>query len=138
MMSWFDKIIPPKIKSAGLRDKSGVPEGLWQKCTSCEAVLYGTDLALNLHVCPKCGVHMRINATQRLDYFLDEDAPADKLGESFKPTDFLRFKDSRKYKERLSEAQKKTGNTDALSVKSGELKGLPIVAAAVCSSPPRG
>jgi len=128
-MSWFDKI-RPKIKSVAGSDKSGVPAGLWKKCTDCEAVLYGTDLVLNQFVCPKCGKHMRIEARQRLDSFMDGDQPQIEIAANLKAIDSLKFKDSKKYKDRLSEAQKKTGLNDAIVVRSGTLKGEPIVVAA--------
>jgi len=127
-MSWFDKL-RPKIKSVAGSDKSGVPAGLWKKCSACDSVIYGTDLLLNLFVCPKCGKHMRIEARQRLDSFLDGDVVQTEIGENLKAIDSLKFKDSKKYKDRLSDAQKKTGLKDAIVVKSGALKGEPIVAA---------
>lgn len=128
-MSWFDKI-RPKIKSVGKSDKSGVPAGLWKKCSDCEAVLYGTDLLINLFVCPKCDNHMRIEARQRLDSFLDGDETHVEIGANLKAIDSLKFKDSKRYKDRLSDAQKKTGLSDAIVVKSGHLHNSPIVAAA--------
>jgi acetyl-CoA carboxylase carboxyl transferase subunit beta len=129
-MSWFDKIIPPKIKSAAQGVRSGVPEGLWQKCKNCEAVLYATDLALNLNVCPKCNHHSRLGSEQRLKSLFDEGCATQVIGDELKPTDFLKFRDSKKYRDRISEAQKQTGLTDALLVQSGTLKSMPIVAGA--------
>ena len=129
-MNWFDKIIPPKIKSVSRRAKSGVPEGLWKKCSKCEAVLYGTDLVINQFVCPKCDHHMRFSAVDRLEAFLDKEGKKELVADNLKPVDILKFKDSRKYKERLTEAQKKTGQNDAIIVYAGELKSMPIVAAA--------
>ena len=100
-MSWFDKIIPPKIKSAG--SKKSIPEGLWKKCPACNAVLYCVEIENNLNVCPKCDYHMRIGARQRLDLFLDP-GEREEIGESLQPIDMLKFKDSRKYKDRLTDA----------------------------------
>lgn len=126
-MSWFDKILPPKIKSAG--SKKSIPEGLWKKCPACSAVLYCVEIENNLNVCPKCSHHMRIGARQRLDLFLDKD-PRAEIGEGLQPVDTLKFKDSRKYKDRLTDAQKNTGENDALIVMKGAVNGLPLVAGA--------
>ena len=129
-MSWFDKILPPKINSAGRKNKAGVPAGLWKKCSECEAVLYGTDLLLNLFVCPKCGNHMRIDAIKRINAFLDEGQPWQEIGESLTSVDMLKFKDNKRYKDRLSDAKKKTDLNDAVVAKQGFLKGMPIVVVA--------
>ena len=126
-MSWFDKLLPPKIKSKG--SKKAVPEGLWKKCPACGGVLYSAEIENNLDVCPKCGHHMRIGARRRLDLFLDPE-PREEIGEQIKPVDSLKFKDSKKYKDRLTQAQKATGESDALVVIKGKLKGLPVVACA--------
>jgi acetyl-CoA carboxylase carboxyl transferase subunit beta len=128
-MSWFRKLLPPKIKREGTQQKKAVPEGLWSKCPSCEAVLYFTDLENNLHVCPKCSFHNRLSARQRLDLFLDAEGRAE-LGSEVFPVDSLKFKDSRKYTERLHEAEKETGETDALVVMEGAVKSVPVMAAA--------
>ncbi|HLX25229.1 MAG TPA: acetyl-CoA carboxylase, carboxyltransferase subunit beta [Usitatibacter sp.] len=128
-MSWFRKLMPPKIKTDGGQPKKAVPEGLWSKCPSCEAVLYFTDLENNLHVCPKCGFHNRLSARQRLDLFLDAEGRAE-LASEVVPLDPLKFKDSRKYSDRLDEAEKETGETDALVVMQGAVKGIPVIAAA--------
>jgi acetyl-CoA carboxylase carboxyl transferase subunit beta len=128
-MNWFDKILPPKIKSSTGLGKRGVPEGLWSKCPECNAVLYRAELDRNLDVCPKCDYHMRIDALRRLDIFLDPE-PREEIGRELRPVDMLKFRDSRKYKDRLSEAQKKTGQLDALLVIKGALKHRPIVVAA--------
>jgi acetyl-CoA carboxylase carboxyl transferase subunit beta len=128
-MSWFRKLLPPKIKREGTQQKKAVPEGLWSKCPSCEAVLYFTDLENNLHVCPKCGFHNRLAARQRLDLFFDEEGRAE-LASEVLPMDPLKFKDTRKYSERLVEAEKETGETDALVVMQGTVKSVPMVAAA--------
>ncbi|QJR10520.1 Acetyl-coenzyme A carboxylase carboxyl transferase subunit beta [Usitatibacter rugosus] len=128
-MSWFRKLLPPKIKRDVSTEKKTVPEGLWSKCPSCEAVLYFTDLENNLHVCPKCGFHNRLAARQRLDLFLDPEGRAE-LASEVVPMDPLKFKDSRKYVERLAEAEKETGETDALVVMQGSVKNVPMLAVA--------
>ena len=128
-MSWFRKLLPPKIKREGTQQKKAVPEGLWSKCPSCEAVLYFTDLENNLHVCPKCGFHNRLTARQRLDLFLDPETRAE-LASEVVPLDPLKFKDSKKYIDRLDEAQKDTSETDALVVMQGSVMNVPMVAAA--------
>jgi len=129
-VNWFNKIIPPKIKSraaSGL-GKRGVPEGLWSKCSSCDAVLYRAELERNLQVCPKCGHHLRLGARARLQGFLDEGEQRE-IGGGVRPSDMLKFRDTRKYKDRLSDMQKETGESDALVVVEGLLKGMPLVAA---------
>ncbi len=128
-MSWFKKLLPPRIKRGQKSSKGSVPEGLWVKCGSCEAVLYRSDLESNLHVCPKCSHHIRISARTRLDYFLDADGRFE-IGSEVVPVDSLKFKDSRRYVDRLTEAANATGESDALVVVQGTLKGLPLVAAA--------
>ena len=129
-MSWFRKLLPPKIKrDATSTQKKAVPEGLWSKCPSCEAVLYFTDLENNLHVCPKCGFHNRLSARQRLDLFLDGEGRAE-IGSEVVPLDPLKFKDSKKYIDRLDEAEKDTGETDALVVMQGSVKAVTVIAAA--------
>ncbi len=128
-MSWFKKLLPPRIKRDKNNSKGSVPEGLWVKCGSCEAVLYRSDLESNLHVCPKCSHHIRISARTRLDGFLDADGRFE-IGSEVTPVDSLKFKDSRRYVDRLTEASSATGETDALVVIQGTLNGLPLVAAA--------
>jgi acetyl-CoA carboxylase carboxyl transferase subunit beta len=128
-MSWFEKLLPSKIRTEGGTRKA-VPEGLWSKCSNCSAVLYRAELERNLDVCPKCNHHMRISARQRLGSFFDQDTPVVELGQDLEPIDMLKFRDSKKYKERISIAQKSTSEKDALVVMSGELKKMPIVAAA--------
>ena len=128
-MNWFDKILPPKIKSTTKIGKRGVPEGLWTKCTDCSSVLYRAELERNLDVCPKCNHHMRINAAQRLQSFLDADSYSE-IAPDLRPLDILKFRDSRKYKDRISEAQKRTGQHDALLALEGALHGRPVVALA--------
>ena len=110
-MSWFEKLMPSRI-STEKRTRS-VPEGVWIKCQECDAQLYRTELERNLYVCPKCDYHMRIGARRRLEYFLDPDSQQE-IAASLESRDPLRFKDSKKYKDRISQAQKKTGEKDAL------------------------
>ncbi|HKJ70249.1 MAG TPA: acetyl-CoA carboxylase, carboxyltransferase subunit beta [Gammaproteobacteria bacterium] len=127
-MSWFQKIMPPKIKK-----KQGgggtTPEGLWAKCPSCQAILYRKDLERSFQVCPKCDHHHRINARTRLDYFLDADG-REEIGANLASNDPLRFRDSKKYRDRLSQAQKQTGEREALVAMRGTLHGHGIVASA--------
>ncbi len=120
--------MPSRIRTEGT-GKGKVPEGLWDKCTSCGAVLYRSDLERNLQVCTKCNHHMRIGARTRLLAFLDE-SPLEEIGQDIEPKDFLKFRDSKKYKDRLGAAQKSTKETEALLVMKGCLKQLPVVAAA--------
>lgn len=127
-MSWFEKLIPARIRTKAA-DKRGVPEGLWVKCEGCGGVLYRAEVERNLHVCPKCGYHMRIGARQRLDAFLDEDLRVE-IGEAVTPLDTLRFRDGKRYRERLLLAQKATGEKDALVVMRGCVHDIPVVAAA--------
>ena len=128
-MSWFEMLLPPKIKTSGGFGKKDIPEGLWKKCPACSAVLYRAELERNLDVCPKCSHHLRIGARRRLDILLDESA-REEIALSLKATDPLKFKDLKKYRDRLAEAQKQTNEPDALVVIKGELKGAPVVAAA--------
>jgi len=132
-MSWFDKLLPPKIKARQDTDKSSekkaVPEGLWRKCTGCGAVLYSAEIESNSDVCPKCDYHMRIGARRRLDLFLDKE-PRTEIGTNLSPVDALKFKDTKKYKDRLLEAQRVTGEKDALVVMRGAVETVPLVAAA--------
>lgn len=127
-MSWFEKLLPTKIRTEGSRKKN-VPEGLWTKCTSCSAILYKIELERNVEVCPKCGHHMRIDARSRLFAFLDPDNQTE-LGSELEPVDILKFKDSKKYKDRITQAQKATGEKDALIVIQGQLRSIPIIACA--------
>ncbi|WP_445398115.1 acetyl-CoA carboxylase, carboxyltransferase subunit beta [Zobellella sp. An-6] len=126
-MSWLEKILP-KNKNIGVR-RHNIPEGVWTKCTNCEQVLYRAELDRNLEVCPKCDHHMRIGARARLDKFLDQDG-REELGAELEPQDVLKFKDSKKYKDRISAAQKASNEKDAMVVLKGTLKGLPVVACA--------
>lgn len=125
-MSWLEKILP-KSKSVSSRRRN-IPEGVWTKCSSCEQILYRADLERNLFVCPKCDHHNRISGRQRLERLLDKNF--EELGQEFEPKDVLRFRDSKKYKDRLAAAQKNTGEKDSLVVLKGELKSLPVVACA--------
>jgi len=128
-MSWLRKLLPPKIKREAGSQRKGVPEGLWIKCGQCEAVLYHADLENNVNVCPKCGYHNRISARERLDWFLDVDVRFE-IGAEVVPVDSLKFKDSRRYTDRLEEANRETGEDDALVVMQGSVKTVPLVAAA--------
>ncbi|WP_406663366.1 acetyl-CoA carboxylase, carboxyltransferase subunit beta [Gallaecimonas sp. GXIMD1310] len=125
-MSWIEKILN-KTKTVS-QDKKNIPEGVWTKCTACDQILYRAELERNLEVCPKCDHHMRIKARARLDALLDTDG-REELGAELEPQDILKFRDSKKYKDRISEAQKKTGEKDALIVIKGDIKGVPVVAA---------
>ena len=127
-MSWFQKLVPPKIK-ARREAKKSAPEGLWSKCPSCNEVLYKADLHNNLEVCPKCGHHHRISARDRLDMLLDAEGRRE-IGGEIRPIDPLKFKDSKKYPDRLAEAQSGTEESDALVVMVGAIQSLPVVAAA--------
>ncbi|MEZ9255512.1 acetyl-CoA carboxylase, carboxyltransferase subunit beta [Vibrio cyclitrophicus] len=126
-MSWLEKIL--EKSNIVTSRKASIPEGVWTKCTSCEQVLYHAELERNLEVCPKCDHHMRMKARRRLDTFLDKGERVE-LGTDLEPQDKLKFKDSKRYKERISAAQKNSGETDALVAMKGELLGLPIVACA--------
>jgi len=128
-MSWFEKLRPSIIRTESSGKKTTVPEGLWAKCPSCNAILYNSELEKNGSVCPKCDHHMRISARMRLNLFLDENG-REEIGKNVKPVDPLKFKDSKKYKDRIVQAQKQTKENDALIVIKGELQGQPIVAAA--------
>lgn len=126
MSSWLEKIVPSIVRSEQ-KKKSTVPEGLWKKCPKCDGVLYRPELENNHDVCPKCDYHMRINSRRRLDLFLDQEGRQE-IAAELVPEDKLKFKDSKKYKDRLVAAQKATGEQDALVVCRGNLKGLPVVA----------
>lgn len=128
-MSWLEKIIPSVVRSEGKSRSNKVPEGVWEKCVKCETVLYKPELEKNLNVCPKCEHHMRIGARKRLDIFLDEEG-REELATEVEPIDRLKFKDIKKYKERLTTAQKSTGEKDALIAMRGTLKGMPVVVVA--------
>ena len=127
-MSWLEKLLPPKMQQTDPSERRTVPEGLWVKCPSCETVLYNTDLEQNINVCPKCAHHHRIGARARLDKFLDPEGRYE-IGQEVLPVDALKFKDSKKYPERLKDALEHTGETDALVVLGGAVHSVPLVAA---------
>ena len=126
-MSWLEKLIPNKVRSAD--KKQGVPEGIWTKCPKCEAMLYKREVERNLNVCTKCGHHMRILARVRLQHFFDQGSTQE-IAADIESIDFLKFKDTRKYKERIAAAQKKTGEKNALIAMKGKVQGIELVAAA--------
>ena len=127
-MSWFKKLLPSRIKTDGVSRRT-VPEGVLSKCDECSAVLYRSELERNLEVCPKCFHHMRIGARARIEHFLDPE-PRVEIGSEIKPIDKLKFRDSKKYKDRLSQAQKQTKENDALVVFMGQVNEIPMVVAA--------
>ncbi|MGL1832823.1 acetyl-CoA carboxylase, carboxyltransferase subunit beta [Rhodocyclaceae bacterium SMB388] len=127
-MSWLKRLLPPRINKADSSVRKSIPEGLWSKCPACEAVLYRSDLETNQAVCPKCGHHQRLRARARLDLLLDAEGRVE-IGTSVVPIDPLKFKDSRKYTERLSVAEKDTGEADAMVVMQGAIQGLAVVVA---------
>jgi acetyl-CoA carboxylase carboxyl transferase subunit beta len=126
-MSWFEKLMPSRIRTEG-GNKRAVPEGIWSKCTACNAVLYRAELERNQDVCPKCNHHMRVYGRRRLDIFLDE-SPREEIAANYLPIDKLKFKDSKKYRDRLVQAQKNTDEKDALIVYKGKVKGVDVVVA---------
>ncbi len=125
-MSWIEKLLPPRIKQGGTR--KSVPEGVWVKCPGCDAALYRAELERSLQVCPKCSHHLRIGARARLDALLDAEGRYE-IGQEVLPVDALKFKDSRKYPDRLQDAMQETGETDALVVVGGSVRALPVVVA---------
>ncbi|HUH95092.1 MAG TPA: acetyl-CoA carboxylase, carboxyltransferase subunit beta [Casimicrobiaceae bacterium] len=127
-MTWLQKLLPPRIKSTPGVSKKAMPEGLWVKCTACEAVLYRTDLDKNLNVCPKCGYHGRLSARERIDQLLDPEGRYE-IGSEVVPIDSLKFKDTKKYPDRLSAALEQTGETDAIIVMQGSVRAVALVAA---------
>ncbi len=127
-MNWFSKLLPSRIRTE-VSNKKSIPEGLWTKCPSCNAVLYRAELDRNVGVCPKCDNHMRIGARRRLELFLDEE-PREEIGTSITPKDALKFRDQKKYRDRLIQAQKSTEEDDALIVMTGRVKQVPLVACA--------
>lgn len=129
-MSWFEKLLPSRIRTESTTEKKkSIPEGLWHQCPECQSVLYRAELERNNEVCPKCEHHMRIYGRKRLAAFLDKDS-SEEVGANVAPTDMLKFRDTKKYKDRISAAQKETGEKDALIVMKGAVLGLPLVAAA--------
>ena len=127
-MSWFEKLMPSRVRTDS-RNRGSVPEGVWVKCDSCTNVLYGADLERNQHVCPRCDHHRRIRARNRLEQLLDVENRVE-IGASIEPIDKLKFRDSKKYKDRIAQAAKASEEKDALVVLQGSIKGLPVVAAA--------
>ena len=127
-MNWFKKLLPSRIKTNGVGRRS-VPEGIWKKCDRCSAVLYRAELNRNMEVCPKCSHHMRIRARDRLDFFLDRE-PREEIGAGIRPVDKLKFRDTKKYRDRLAQAQKQTGEGDALVAIRGQLKSMPVIVCA--------
>ncbi|BBB67189.1 acetyl-coenzyme A carboxylase carboxyl transferase subunit beta [Undibacterium sp. YM2] len=127
-MSWLEKLLPPRIQRSESANRKSIPEGLWVKCPSCEAVLYRSDLEANIHVCPKCSHHLRIGARERLDALLDAGGRYE-IGQEVLPIDTLKFKDSKKYPDRLKDALETTGETDALVVMGGSIMAVPVIAA---------
>ncbi|WP_289107722.1 acetyl-CoA carboxylase, carboxyltransferase subunit beta [uncultured Pseudoalteromonas sp.] len=125
-MSWLEKILPKTTKSSGRKE---IPEGVWAKCTACDSILYKAELEKSLNVCPKCDHHMRVSGRKRLEHFLDE-GDRTELGSEHEPKDVLKFKDSKKYSDRISAAQKSSGEKDALVAMKGRLKGIPVAAVA--------
>jgi acetyl-CoA carboxylase carboxyl transferase subunit beta len=129
-VSWITRIFPKKIRTEGHKPElKGVPEGVWEKCVSCTTMLYSPELKRAKYVCPNCGYHMRISARQRLEFFFDADFPLHEIATSIKPLDTLKFVDTKKYKDRITEAQQKTQENDALIVAHGKACGVPMVAA---------
>jgi acetyl-CoA carboxylase carboxyl transferase subunit beta len=127
-MSWLEKLLPPRIQRSVSSNRKSMPEGLWVKCPSCEAVLYRSDLEANVHVCPKCSHHLRISARERLDALLDAGGRYE-IGQEVLPVDTLKFKDSKKYPDRLKDALETTGETDAMVVMGGSVMSVPLVMA---------
>ncbi len=128
-MNWFEKLLPSKIRTSGGNDKKNVPEGLWAKCNSCDAIIYRAELERNQEVCTKCDYHMRIGARRRLQSFFDEDS-GNEIAAGLEAVDILRFRDDKRYRDRLSQAQKNTGEKDAMIVMRGTVMGVDMVAAA--------
>lgn len=126
-MSWFDNLLPSKIKT---RTKTQIPDGLWKQCSGCNEVLYAQDLTYNLEVCPKCNHHMRISARKRLLALFDPEQELIEIGDKLQPTDFLKFKDSKSYKDRIKQAQKASEEHDALITMAGRLHGEMLTACA--------
>ncbi len=128
-MSWFEKLLPSTIRTEKSTEKKNIPEGLWHKCPACSSVLYRAELERNNDVCPKCNHHMRIGGRKRLDIFLDADG-REEVGAGVTPIDILKFKDQKRYKDRIEIAQKNTGEKDALIVMKGTVHSVPVVVAA--------
>ncbi len=128
-MNWFEKLLPSKIRTSGGNDKKNVPEGLWAKCNRCDAIIYRAELERNQEVCTKCDYHMRISARARLDFFFDEEGRSE-IAPNLEAEDVLKFRDDKRYRDRLAQAQKQTGEKDALISVHGKVMGVELVAAA--------
>jgi len=128
-MNWFEKLLPSKIRTSGISDKKNVPEGLWAKCSACDAIIYRAELERNQEVCTKCDYHMRLPARRRLEQFFDQEDQIE-IAENIESVDILKFRDDKKYRDRLNQAQKQTGEKDALIVIQGKVKGVAMVVAA--------
>ena len=128
-MNWFEKLLPSKIRTSGISDKKNVPEGLWAKCSACDAIIYRAELERNQEVCTKCDYHMRLPARRRLEQFFDKEDQIE-IAENIESEDILKFRDDKKYRDRLNQAQKQTGEKDALIVIQGKVKGIAMVVAA--------
>ena len=128
-MNWFEMLLPSKIRTSGGNDKKNVPEGLWAKCDRCDAIIYRAELERNQEVCTKCDFHMRIGARRRLELFFDEDSMSE-IGAELEAEDVLKLKDEKRYRARLSQAQKQTGEKDAMVAMRGTVQGVEMVAAA--------
>jgi acetyl-CoA carboxylase carboxyl transferase subunit beta len=128
-MNWFENLLPSKIRTSGANDKKNVPEGLWAKCEACDAIIYRAELERNQEVCTKCEHHMRISARRRLELFFDKKGRSE-IGADIEAVDVLKFRDHKRYRDRLAQAQKQTGEKDALVVMRGRVKGVEMVAAA--------
>jgi acetyl-CoA carboxylase carboxyl transferase subunit beta len=128
-MNWFEKLLPSRIRTDGKKSKHTVPEGVWSKCPICQAVLYSLELERYINVCPKCTHHLRISARKRLETFLDPE-PSEEIGAQLASSDPLKFRDSKKYKDRLTQAQKAVGEKEALIAMKGNVHGVPLVACA--------
>ena len=128
-MSWFEKLMPKKIRIETNKNKKVIPEGVWEKCKSCNTVLYREDIMQNQYVCTSCGYHMRISARDRIELFLDADSKKE-LFSKLSSKDFLKFKDSKKYKDRIADAQKSTNEKDALVIVEGKINGIEVIVAA--------
>lgn len=128
-MNWFESLLPSKIRTSGINDKKNIPEGLWAKCESCDAIIYRAELERNHDVCHKCDFHMRVPARRRLELFFDAEGRSE-IGANIEAEDVLKFRDDKKYRDRLIQAQRQTGEKDALIVMQGTVNGVEMVAAA--------
>lgn len=128
-MNWFERLLPSKIRTSGINDKKNVPEGLWAKCDACDAIIYRAELERSQDVCTKCGYHMRIRARRRLEQFLDAEDRVE-IATNIEAEDVLKFRDDKKYRDRLVQAQRQTGEKDALIVMRGKVQGVELVATA--------